>query len=181
MCNGSKEMQGVLFYFPCLFVPHFSLSAGRLWNIPTLPKTASLSSSMSVVTAKEESKNLKSSSVIGLKSVNIFLGAWILKPCVQDYEVKGIRQVYVLLERVGEEICLAGLRWGFHCVGYNMPELSHPCFRYLWGQDRCEKTKKDNRRLVWSPSMTVFPFSPFCSCRPSSCDPRSQFTWTLFP
>lgn len=109
-------------FLVCLCITSLYLLADR--NIPTLPKTASLSSSMSVVTAKEESKNLKSSSIIRLKSVNIFLGAWILKPCVQDYEVKGIRQFYVLLELVGEETCLAGLRWGFHCVAYNMPELS---------------------------------------------------------
>lgn len=56
-------MQGVLFYFlVCLH--HFSLSAGGFGNAAALPEAAFLSSARTEATAKQESKNLTSPSIL---------------------------------------------------------------------------------------------------------------------
>lgn len=93
----------------------------------------------------------------------IALGVWILKPCVQYYEIKGIRQFHISWELIEEEICFLVLRLGFPCLKYNMPELD-----VLW----------ENRRLVWFPSVTSFlPFLLFLLLQTRELPFQ---LWTLF-
>lgn len=129
-----------------------------------------LSSPTSAALTKEESTNLESSSINRFKSINIF-GFWILKPCVQHYEIKGIRQSHISRGLTEEEIRVMGLRLGFSGLDYNTPELD-----VLW----------ENRRWVWLPSVTSFlPFLLFLLLQTQELpipapDPIPLSNWGLF-